>query len=80
MKYWVALLILLVPFLSKAQRITGKVTNSENEPLGGATIQWLDLNQGTFTNSAGIFELKMGPASAARMQSLTMGTVLPLMA
>jgi outer membrane receptor for ferrienterochelin and colicins len=61
MKYWVALLILLVPFLSKAQRITGKVTNSENEPLGGATIQWLDLNQGTFTNGTGIFELKKSP-------------------
>lgn len=61
MKYLVALLILLVPILSKAQRITGKVTNSENEPLRGATIQWLDLNQGTFTNSAGIFELKKSP-------------------
>jgi len=35
-------------------------------------MEYLDLT--------GIFELKMGPASAARMQSLTMGTVLPLIA
>jgi len=61
MKFLIALPLLLIPILGVAQRINGKVTNLENEPLVGATIQWLGLNQGTFTNGAGIFEFKTSP-------------------
>lgn len=61
MKFLIALPLLLIPILGVAQRINGKVTNLDNEPLVGATLQWLGLNQGTFTNSAGLFELKTSP-------------------
>ena len=61
MKFFIALPLLLIPILGVSQRITGKVTNLENEPLVGATVQWLGLNQGTFTNGVGFFELKTAP-------------------
>lgn len=61
MKFLIALPLLLIPILGVAQRINGKVTNLDNEPLVGATLQWLGLNQGTFTNGAGLFELKSLP-------------------
>ena len=61
MKFFIALPLLLMPMLGVSQRITGKVTNLENEPLVGATVQWLGLNQGTFTNSVGFFELRTAP-------------------
>lgn len=61
MKFFITLPLLLIPILGVSQRITGKVTNLENEPLVGATVQWLGLNQGTFTNDVGFFELKTAP-------------------
>lgn len=61
MKYWIVLLTLLIPFFVKAQRITGKVSNLEDEPLVGASVGWLGLNKGAFTNSKGIFELSAPP-------------------
>jgi outer membrane receptor for ferrienterochelin and colicin len=61
MKFFIALPLLLIPILGVSQRISGKVTNLENEPLVGATVQWLGLNQGAFTNDVGFFELKKAP-------------------
>lgn len=50
-------IILLLAQQSVAQRITGKVADSEHQPLIGATIQELNTTNGTITDVSGRFEL-----------------------
>ncbi len=41
-----------------AQYLTGKVIDSKNNSLPGATIHWLEINQGVATDSLGKFKIK----------------------
>lgn len=44
-----------VPIL--AQKLNGKVTNTKNEALVGASVYWLETKQGVLTNSSGEFSI-----------------------
>ncbi|MFM2139611.1 MAG: hypothetical protein RJA57_1918 [Bacteroidota bacterium] len=48
---------LFLPQTAATQRITGSVSNNRNEPLIGATIQWLGSKKGVFTDKQGAFEI-----------------------
>lgn len=58
------LLFLLVPLLTNAQVISGKVVDEKGQPLPGATVAVKGTSKGTVTNNAGIFTLKDVPANA----------------
>ncbi|MBZ4190089.1 SusC/RagA family TonB-linked outer membrane protein [Niabella beijingensis] len=47
-------------FQVQQQTITGKVTDKAGAPVAGASIQVKGTNEGTTTNSEGLFELKTG--------------------
>jgi len=51
------LLIIIIPFFSTAQQVTGKVMSEQKELLIGASVYWINTNIGTTTNADGFFEL-----------------------
>lgn len=51
------LLIISTAFAQKT--ISGKVTNSQNQPVSGATVQVKGTNDATQTNSEGIFSIRV---------------------
>ncbi|HHB52467.1 MAG TPA: hypothetical protein ENK75_05435, partial [Saprospiraceae bacterium] len=58
MKKYIAILFIGLSVITKAQnKISGIVTNLQNEPLIGVEIYAEDLNKGTSTNEEGYYEL-----------------------
>lgn len=57
MKIYIFIVGLLLPIGISAQTILGKVTNTNNEPLPGASVYWLDTTIGTTTGEKGEFEI-----------------------
>jgi len=57
MKIYIFIVGLLLPIGISAQTILGKVTNTNNEPLDGASVYWLDTTIGTTTGQKGEFEI-----------------------
>lgn len=55
------------PQTTKAQSIKGKVKNSNNEPLTGASVHWLRSAIGTSTDSSGQFELQLPKESIKKL-------------
>jgi outer membrane receptor for ferrienterochelin and colicin len=51
----------------QAQSIRGHVYNELDEPLIGATVQWLDTQAGTATNEDGVFELALPAVSIPQL-------------
>lgn len=51
------LLVCLFPLIGVAQKIVGKVTDTQKQPLVGATVFWLDTTAYTTTNGNGEFEI-----------------------
>ncbi len=49
---------LLIPCCIEAQKITGKVTNTKNEPLVGATVQFVKERASVRTGPTGTFEIE----------------------
>lgn len=47
----------LLPAILNAQVITGKVTNTKNEPLIGASVYWMGQFNAVLTNQKGEFEI-----------------------
>lgn len=64
-------IILLLAQQSVAQKITGKVADSEHQPLIGATIQELSTPNGTITDVSGRFELILTRRNAEIVVSYT---------
>jgi outer membrane receptor for ferrienterochelin and colicin len=52
-------LVLIVPLLSFAQVLKGRVINEEKAPLDRATVMWMGNKKGTFTNPAGEFAINL---------------------
>ena len=50
-------ILILVPFLSNAQSITGTISNEQEKHLIGANVYWINTNKGTSTNAKGFFKL-----------------------
>lgn len=57
LKHFSLFFILFLPMVSFSQTIKGTVTNSENEPLVGANIHWVETAIGTSTDRNGQFEI-----------------------
>lgn len=56
-KYIIALLLGLSTFLHAQNSISGKVTNSKNNPLAGVTVEALDTHKSTKTDENGTYTL-----------------------
>ena len=56
-KYIVALLLGLTTFLHAQNSITGKVTDSKNNPLPGVTVYASELHKSTKTDQNGMYTL-----------------------
>jgi outer membrane receptor for ferrienterochelin and colicins len=54
-----AVVFLLSTYTVFAQNITGKVSDTENEPIVGANVYWLNTTIGTNTNDRGDFEISL---------------------
>lgn len=65
-------LFLLIPFLTFAQtKITGTVTDTNNQPLPGASVRQIGTTNGTSTDNKGMFTIILRDGS----QSLTVSIV-----
>ena len=62
--------------ISVAFQITGQVTNSNNEPLQGATVQALGSKDGTVTTRDGIFSMMVSDKEQLRVSLLGMKPVV----
>lgn len=54
-------------FAHSQNKLSGKITNSQNEPLLGVTIYIEDLQKGTSTNENGLYELINLPSNAIKI-------------
>lgn len=62
MKNILCIVSLLLPLGILAQKLEGKVTNSKNSALIGASVHWLNNNQGALTGNNGEFSIDYNPA------------------
>ncbi len=67
MKIYIIIVGLLFPIGLFAQKIEGKVTDTKNEALTGASVYWLDSNQGTMTEINGIFSIAFNEISNKKL-------------
>ena len=70
------LLALLLPGVSFAQnlfKVQGCVTDEQNEPLIGATVQTIDKSKGTITDSSGNYVLSGVPKGSTLVFSYEIG-------
>ena len=56
-----------MPGITAAQSLKGKVVSENNIPLAGASVHWLNLPNGTITDSLGIFELQFSKNSIKKL-------------
>jgi len=63
---WVALGLLL-PFSGYSQHVMGTVTDSEGEPLIGASVIWQGTETGTMTGDDGMFHLNKGDVKSKNL-------------
>ena len=54
-------------FAHSQNKLSGKITNSQNEPLLGVTVYVEELQKGTSTNENGLYELTNLPANAIKI-------------
>lgn len=67
MKELIIVLILLFPTIGFSQTIEGKVLSTDDEPLFGATIQWIGTSIGTTAGEQGQFSLSKEGISDLRL-------------
>jgi outer membrane receptor for ferrienterochelin and colicin len=67
MKIYIIIVGLLFPIGLFAQKIEGKVTDTKNEALTGASVYWLDSNQGTMTEINGDFSIAFNEISNKKL-------------
>ncbi|RTL53336.1 MAG: TonB-dependent receptor [Hydrotalea sp. AMD] len=65
--YIITAIIFMMPGISAAQSLKGKVVTENNKPLAGASVHWLDLPNGTITDSLGIFELQFSKNTVKKL-------------
>jgi outer membrane cobalamin receptor len=73
MKIYLYLVGLLFPVSLLAQKIEGKVINTKNEVLIGASVYWLDNNQGTMTEISGNFILEFNATTNKKLVASYVG-------
>jgi len=69
MKLYISILFSIgfILFAQSQNKISGKITNSQNEPLLGVTVYIEELQKGTSTNENGLYELTNLPINAIKM-------------
>ncbi|MDO9138319.1 MAG: carboxypeptidase-like regulatory domain-containing protein, partial [Lutibacter sp.] len=69
MKLYISILFSIgfILFAQSQNKISGKITNSQNEPLLGVTVYIEELQKGTSTNENGTYELTNLPSNAIKM-------------
>jgi iron complex outermembrane receptor protein len=69
MKLYISVLFSIgfILFAQSQNKISGKITNSQNEPLLGVTVYIEELQKGTSTNENGTYELTNLPSNAIKM-------------
>ncbi|SNR39754.1 TonB-dependent receptor [Lutibacter flavus] len=68
MKFQISILFIGLSFIAYSQnKISGKITNEQNEPLLGVEVYIEDLQKGTSTNENGIYELINLPNSQIKI-------------
>ena len=60
-------LIGITLFAHSQNKVSGKITNSQNEPLLGVTVYVEELQKGTSTNENGFYELNNLPNNAIKI-------------
>ncbi|MBT8317195.1 MAG: TonB-dependent receptor [Lutibacter sp.] len=74
MKIYISILFIGLSLISQAQnKISGIVTNSQNEPIMGVEIYAEDLNKGTSTNEEGYYELTNLPTTKIKLTAAFIG-------
>jgi outer membrane receptor for ferrienterochelin and colicins len=73
MKIYLFIVGLLFPLGLFAQKIEGKVTDTKNEALIGASIYWLDNTQGTMTEINGNFSIEFNENSNKKLVASYVG-------
>jgi TonB-linked SusC/RagA family outer membrane protein len=65
-RLWLAILLLLpaTTILAQQKTVTGKVTDSNNQPVNGASVTVKGSNVGTQTNAEGLFSISVPGSSA----------------
>ncbi len=69
MKLYITILFSIgfILFAQSQNKISGKITNGQNEPLFGVTVYIEELQKGTSTNEDGAYELTNLPNNAIKM-------------
>lgn len=67
MKVVLILVALLFPFMLQAQVIAGKVSNVKKEALPGASVFWLNSNEGVTTGNDGGFSIRLNENSSKKL-------------
>lgn len=67
MKIYIIIVYLLFPWGLFAQQISGKVTNTKNEALPGASVYWLKSKEGVICASDGSFTIISPPSLHAKL-------------
>ena len=73
MKIYLFIIGLLFPIVLFAQKIEGKVTDTKNEALIGASVYWLDNSQGTMTEINGNFSIEFNENSNKKLVASYVG-------
>jgi iron complex outermembrane receptor protein len=72
-KYFTVLLVLVSAVLSAQQKISGTITDIENNPLFGVTVFIEELQKGTSTNEEGYYELTNLPNHPIKISVVFIG-------
>ena len=64
----IGITLLFVYSVNAQSRVVGKVTDSENQPLAGATVYIPEMNKGTTTDAGGNYKLGNLPEGRIRIQ------------
>ncbi len=65
----------LIPWCTEAQKITGNVTNTNNEPLIGATVQFVKGRTAVRTGPTGAFEIELAGTKIKKLVASYTGYV-----
>ncbi|SFS77540.1 TonB-dependent receptor [Lutibacter maritimus] len=74
MKIFSTILLIGLSFFAHAQnKISGKVTNQQNEPIFGAEIYLDELHKGTSTNEEGFYQINNLPSNTVKITVVFFG-------
>ena len=67
MRFFLSLIFLLFIIPMHSQEFTGRVVNTEYDPVAGANVYWQDTGIGTATDEQGIFKIQFGESASMNL-------------